>query len=114
MKPDGRRPIRQSLSPPGDLARGRLRFLKLEYAPTIALILAVAQMASFADQGVFQLSYAVAGLFSFVSLASGLGVFLYLRTKDLMAARVAITTGVLFFIVLFALGEYLFATYFPN
>jgi hypothetical protein len=96
------------------LARDRLRLLKLEYAPTIALILAVAQMASFADQGVFQLSYAVAGLFSFVSLVSGVAVFLYLKEKDVTAARVAISTGVLFFILLFGFGEYLFATYFPS
>jgi hypothetical protein len=91
-----------------------LRFLKLEYAPTIVLILAVAQMASFADQGLFELSYAVAGLFSFISLASGVGIFFHLRNRELAAARVAITTGVLFFIVLFAVGEYLFATYFPG
>src|SRR5207302_709004 len=43
------------------LARQRLRFLKLEYAPTIVLILAIAQMDSFADQGVFWPSYSVAG-----------------------------------------------------
>ena len=76
-------------------------------------MLAVAQMASFADQGVFELSYAVAGLFSFISLASGVATFLYLRNRDVTGARIAITTGVLFFIVLFALGEYLFMTYFP-
>jgi len=91
-----------------------LRFLKLEYAPTIVLILAIAQMASFADLGVFELSYAVAGLFSFISLVTGLGVFFHLRNRDLAAARLAITTGVLFFILLFAVGEYLFAMYFPG
>ena len=91
-----------------------MRFLKLEYAPTIVLILAMAQMASFADQGVFWPSYSVAGLFSFISLASGVGVFFHLRNTDLAAARVAIATGVLFFILLFAFGEYLFATYFPS
>ena len=90
-----------------------MRFLKLEYAPTIALILAVAQMASFADQGAFELSYAVAGLFSFVSLACGVGIFLYLRNKDVTAARISLTTGVMFFVLLFAVGEYLFTTYFP-
>jgi len=90
-----------------------LKFLKMEYVPSIILILAVAQMASFADQGVFELSYAVAGLFSLISLASGVGIFLYLRKRDVTAARIAITTGVLFFIVLFAAGEYLFATYYP-
>ncbi len=90
-----------------------MRFLKPEYVPLIVLILAVAQMASFADQGIFELSYAVAGLFSFVSLASGVGIFLYLKDKDVTGARIAMTTGVLFFILLFALGEYLFATYFP-
>jgi hypothetical protein len=90
-----------------------LRFLKLQYAPTIALILAAAQMASFADQGVFELSYAVAGLFSFVSLVSGVAIFFHLRDRDLVAARMALATGVLFFIVLFAVGEYLFAMYFP-
>lgn len=90
-----------------------MKFLKPEYVPLIVLILAVAQMASFADQGIFQLSYAVAGLFSFVSLACGVGLFLHLRNKDVTAARIAVTTGVLFFILLFAAGEYLFATYFP-
>jgi hypothetical protein len=104
----------QSLSPPAPLAYEPMRFLKLEYTATIVLILAVAQMASFADQGVFELSYAVAGLFSFISLACGVGVFLHLRKRDVTAARVAITTGILFFIVLFAAGEYLFATYFPS
>jgi hypothetical protein len=96
------------------LLRKRLRFLKLEYAPTIVLVLAIAQMASFADLGVFELSYAVAGLFSFISLVTGLGAFFHLRNRDLAAARVAITTGVLFFILLFAVGEYLFALYFPG
>ena len=91
-----------------------MRFLKLQYAPTIALILAAAQMASFADQGVFELSYAVAGLFSFISLVSGVAIFFHLRDRDLAAARMAIATGVLFFIVLFAVGEYLFAMYFPG
>jgi hypothetical protein len=91
-----------------------LRFLKPEYIPLIVLILAIAQMASFADQGVFELSYAVAGVFSFICLASGVGIFLYLRSRDVTAARIAITTGVLFFILLFAAGEYLFLTYFPG
>jgi hypothetical protein len=91
-----------------------LRFLKLEYAPVIVLILAIAQMVSFAELGVFELSYAVAGLFSFISLVTGLGVFFHLRNTDLAAARLAITTGVLFFILLFAVGEYLFAMYFPG
>ena len=96
------------------MPRKRSRFLKLEYAPTIVLILALAQTASFADLGVFELSYAVAGLFSFISLVTGLGVFFHLRDRDLAAARLAITTGVLFFILLFAVGEYLFARYFPG
>ncbi len=91
-----------------------MRFLKLEYVPLIVLMLAVAQMASYANQGVFELSYAVAGVFSFVSLGSGLGIFLYLRNRDTTAARVAVTTGVLVFIALFAAGEYIFATYFPS
>ena len=91
-----------------------MKFLKLEYAPTVVLILAIAQMASFANAGLFQQSYAVAGLFSFISLASGLAVFVYLRNKDTTAARVAIATGILFFIMLFAIGEYLFATYIPS
>jgi hypothetical protein len=90
-----------------------MRLLRLEYAPTIVLVLAVAQMASFADQGLFALGYAVAGLFSFISLACGVGIFLHLRNRDVTAARIAITTGVLFFVLLFALGEYLFATFFP-
>jgi hypothetical protein len=85
----------------------------MEFVPLIVLILAVAQMASYADEGVFELSYAVAELFSFISLASGVGTFLYLRKRDQTAARIAITTGVLFFILLFGVGEYLFATYFP-
>jgi hypothetical protein len=91
-----------------------LRFLKLEYAPTIVLILGIAQMASFAGLGVFELSYAVAGLFSFISLVTGVGVFFHLRDRDLAAARLAIITGVLSFILLFAVGEYLFAMYFPG
>ncbi len=93
-----------------------MRFLRLEYAPTIALILAAAQMASLADQGIFALSYAVAGIFSFVSLASGVVAFVYLRNRDGTGARIAIVTGVLFFILLFGLGlgKYLFATYFPG
>jgi hypothetical protein len=91
-----------------------LRFLKLQYAPFIVMILAVAQMASFAGLGIFELSYAVAGLFSFISLVTGVGVFFHLRNRDLQAARLAITTGVLFFILLFAAGEYLFARYFPG
>jgi hypothetical protein len=91
-----------------------LKLLKLEYAPTVVLMLAVAQMASFANAGLFEESYAVAGLFSFASLVSGAGVYLYLRNKDVTAARIAIGTGVLFFIMLFAIGEYLFATYIPG
>ena len=90
-----------------------MKVLKLEYAPTILLILAVVQMASLANAGLFEASYAVAGLFSFLSLASGISVFLYLRGRDLNAARIAIATGVLFFIMLFGIGEYLFATYIP-
>ena len=91
-----------------------MKLLKLEYAPTVVLMLAVAQMASFANAGLFSASYAVAGLFSFVSLVSGVGGYLYLRGKDVPAARIAIATGVLFFIMLFGLGEYLFATYVPS
>jgi len=91
-----------------------LKLLKLEYAPTVVLMLAVAQMASFANAGLFEASYAVAGLFSFASLASGVGAYLYLRNKDVTAARIAIATGILFFIMLFAIGEYLFATYIPS
>jgi hypothetical protein len=90
-----------------------LKFLKLEYAPTVILVLAVAQMASFANAGLFEESYAVAGLFGFCSLGSGVAVFLYLRNKDVTGARIAIATGVLFFVMLFAIGEYLFATYIP-
>ncbi|HUI01888.1 MAG TPA: hypothetical protein VLX56_09705 [Nitrososphaerales archaeon] len=90
-----------------------MRFLKLEYVPLTVMILAVAQMASFADQGVSQLSYAVAGLFSFISLGSGIVIYFLLRRRDVAAARFAITTGVLFFVVLFGAGEYLFSTYFP-
>jgi len=92
----------------------RLRLLKLEFGPTVVLIFAVAQMASFADQGIFEMSYAVAGLFIFISLASGVGIFLHLRGRDPTSARAAIATGVLFFILLFAFGEYLFAMYFPG
>ena len=91
-----------------------MKILKLEYAPTVVLMLAVAQMASFANAGLFEASYAVAGLFSFASLASGAGAYLYLRNRDVAAARIAIGTGVLFFIMLFAIGEYLFATYIPG
>ena len=91
-----------------------MKLLKLEYAPTVVLILAVAQMASFANAGLFQESYSVAGLFSFISLASGLAIYAYLRKRDVIAARIAIATGVLFFIMLFAIGEYLYATYFPS
>jgi hypothetical protein len=91
-----------------------LKFLKLEYAPTVVLMLAVAQMASFASVGLFEESYAVAGLFSFFSLVSGVAIYLYLRNKDVTAARIAIATGVLFFIMLFGIGEYLFATYVPS
>jgi hypothetical protein len=90
-----------------------MRFIRLEYIPFIVLVLAIAQMASFADRGVFELSYVVAALFSFLSLGAGVGVYLYLRHKDTNGARIAITTGVLFFILLFGLGEYIFATYFP-
>ena len=90
-----------------------MRFLKLEFIPLVVLILAVAQMASYADAGVFEMSYAIAGAFSFISLASGVGIYLYLKGRDVTAARIAITTGVLFFIMLFAAGEYLFSTYFP-
>jgi len=91
-----------------------MKFLKLEYAPTVVLMLAVAQMASFASAGLFEASYAVAGLFSFVSLASGVAIYFYLRNKDVTAARIAIATGLLFFIMLFGIGEYLFATYIPS
>ncbi len=77
-------------------------------------MLAVAQMASFASVGLFEQSYAVAGLFGFFSLVSGVAVYLYLRNKDVTAARIAIATGVLFFIMLFGIGEYLFATYVPG
>ena len=56
----------------------------------------------------------MAGLFSFCSLVSGVAVFFYLRNRDVTAARIAIATGVLFFIMLFAIGEYLFATYIPS
>ena len=90
-----------------------MKFLKLEYAPTVLLILAVVQMASLANAGLFEESYAVAGLFSFFTLASGVGIYLYLRGRDVTAARIAIATGVLFFIMLFGIGEYLFATYVP-
>jgi len=91
-----------------------LKFLKLEYAPTVVLMLAVVQMASFASVGLFAESYAVAGLFSFASLASGVGIYLYLRNRDQTAARISITTGILFFLMLFGIGEYLFATYIPG
>lgn len=91
-----------------------MKLLRLEYAPTVILMLAVAQMASFANAGLFEASYAVAGLFSFGSLGSGVAVYFYLRSKDVTAARIAIATGVLFFIMLFAVGEYLFATYIPS
>ena len=90
-----------------------MKFLKLEYIPLVVLILAVAQMASYADAGVFEMSYAVAGVFSLVSLATGVTLYLYLKGRDVTAARIAITTGVLFFVVLLAAGEYLFSTYFP-
>ncbi|MDG6914806.1 MAG: hypothetical protein JRM86_05980 [Nitrososphaerota archaeon] len=90
-----------------------MRVLRLEYAPTVFLMLAVAQMASLASVGLFVDSYAVAGLFGFFSLASGVAVFLYLRNKNLAAARLAIATGVVFFLMLFGVGEYLFATYIP-
>ncbi len=90
-----------------------MKILRLEYAPTILLILAVVQMASLASAGLFEASYAVAGLFSFFSLGSGIAIYLYLKGKDLTAARIAIATGVLFFIMLFGIGEYLFATYVP-
>jgi hypothetical protein len=91
-----------------------LKFLRLEYAPTIVLMLAIAQMASLANAGLFEASYDVAGLFSFISLASGVAVYLYLRNKDVTAARIAIASGILFFIMLFGIGEYLFATYIPS
>lgn len=91
-----------------------MKFLRLEYVPTIVLLLAVAQMASFSNAGLFEASYAVAGLFSFFSLASGVAIFLYLRRKDLTAARIAIATGILFFLMLFGIGEYLFVTYIPT
>ena len=91
-----------------------MKFLKLEYAPTIVLMLAIAQMASLSNAGLFEDSYSIAGLFSFFSLASGVAVYLYLRNKDVTAARIAIASGVLFFIMLFAIGEYLFATYIPS
>lgn len=90
-----------------------MKILKLEYVPTILLVLALAQMASFASVGLFQESYASAGLFAILSLASGVAAFLYLRGRDLTAARIAISTGVLFFLMLFGVGEYLFATYVP-
>ena len=91
-----------------------MKLLKLEYAPTVVLMLAVAQMASFANVGLFADSYAVAGLFSFVALASGVGAYLYLRKRDVTASRIAIATGVLFFLMLFVIGEYLFNTYIPG
>ena len=91
-----------------------MKLLKLEYAPTVVLVLAVAQMASLANAGLFEASYSVAGLFSFVSLVTGVGGYLYLRNKDVTAARIAIATGILFFIMLFGIGEYLFATYIPS
>ncbi len=91
-----------------------MRFLRIEFLPTISLVLALAQMASFADQGVMDLSYAVAALFSFISLACGLGGYLYLRRREVAAARIALSTGVLFFVLLFGLGEYLFSYYFPT
>jgi hypothetical protein len=90
-----------------------MKLLRLEFAPTVLLILAVVQMASLAQAGLFEASYAVAGLFSFLSLGSGVAIFLYLRGRDLGAARIAIATGVFFFIMLFGVGEYLFATYIP-
>lgn len=90
-----------------------MKVLKLEYAPTVLLILAIVQMGSLANAGLFEASYAVAGLFSFFSLGSGVGVFIYLRGRDRTAARIAIATGILFFIMLFGIGEYLFATYIP-
>ena len=82
--------------------------------PTTPEMASVAISIVIAVLGIFERSYAVAGLFSFISLATGLGIFFHLRNRDLAAARVAITTGVLFFIVLFAVGEYLFALYFPG
>lgn len=91
-----------------------MKFLKLEYAPTVILVLALAQMASFASVGSFAASYAVAGLFAFASLGSGIAIYLYLRNKDQSAARISIATGILFFLMLFGIGEYLFATYIPT
>ena len=91
-----------------------MKLLKLEYAPTVVLMLAVAQMASFASVGLFEASYAVAGLFSFFSLMSGVAAYLYLRNRDTTAARIAIATGVFFFIMLFGIGEYLFSVYVPG
>jgi len=77
-------------------------------------MLAFAQMAYMADQGTFQLSFEVAGLDSPVALGSGVVLFLYLRKRDVTAARIAFATGTLFFVLLFGLGEYLFATFFPG
>lgn len=91
-----------------------MKVLKLQYAPTVVLVLAMAQMASFASVGLFAASYAVAGLFSFLSLGSGIVIYLYLRKRDESAARISITTGILFFMMLFGIGEYLFATYIPS
>lgn len=90
-----------------------MKFLKVEYTPTLVLLLAVAQMASYAHAGIFGLSYTVASFFSFVSLGSGLGIYWFLRKRDVTAARIAAATGVLFFILLFAAGEFIFASYYP-
>jgi hypothetical protein len=90
-----------------------MRFLRPEYVPLVIAVLAFGQMAYMADQGTIQLSFEVAGLLSFFSLASGVGLFLYPRTRDVTAARIAFATGILFFVLLFGAGEYLFAAYFP-
>ena len=91
-----------------------MKILKLEYLPTVVLILGVVQMGSLASAGLFEASYSLAGIFSVFSLVSGVGVYAYLRRRDITAARIAISTGVLFFIMLFGIGEYLFATYIPG
>jgi len=52
--------------------------------------------------------------FSPISLGSGVGLLFYLRKRDVTAARIAFATGILFFVLLFGLGECLFATFFPG